>query len=85
MTSIFLNDHPRFLVWCKNHNKVLLQFDRSSENFKAFDEYIKQIYSCDSYKDSINYMTILIDNIKKNSKNKQLLLNSTRMSIIHTV
>jgi len=85
MTSIFLNDHPRFLVWCKNHNKVLLQFDRSSENFKAFAEYIKQIYKCDSYKNGINYMTSLIENIKKNSKNKQLLLNSTRMSIVDMV
>jgi hypothetical protein len=83
LTAIFLNDHQGFLVWCKKNNTRLLKFKATSETFSAFGEYITTVYDCISLLNSMVHMTTL--NKQVNKTNNKTLMNTTRMSIIHTV
>jgi hypothetical protein len=85
LTAIFLNDYPGFMLWCQTHNTKLIKFDESSENFKAFDAYIKDIYKCPSFQHGLEYMIKLNKQLVLKMKKHNELLNTTRMSIIHTV
>ena len=79
MTAVFLNDFKGFMLWCKKHNKVLLNFDASAEHFEAFSEYIDSVYNCISLLNGIAHMDAL------GRKNGGTLTTTTRMSIIHTI
>jgi hypothetical protein len=81
MTSIFLNDYKGFILWCKNHNNSLLQFNSSSDNFKAFSQYIESNHDCVSLLNNIDHMKT----IQSRNKNNKELFDTTRMSIIHTI
>ena len=83
LTAIFLNDTQGFLLWCKNHNEVLLRFNSTDTNFLALGEYIKSIYNCIPLQNGVKYMNQLIKQINKSTKKK--LMHTTRMSIIHTI
>jgi hypothetical protein len=83
LTAVFLNDYQGFVLWCKKNNKVLLKFDSTPKNFKAFEDYIVSIYNCISLQNGFDHMGRLNGQINR-SKNKTLI-NSTRMSIIHTI
>lgn len=72
LTAIFLNDYKGFLLWCQKHNKVLLKFDASTENFQALGDYISRIYMVGIDKDKIKH------------KNNDLK-NTMRMSLLHTI
>jgi len=85
MTAIFLNDYPGFLLWCKQNNKVLLQFDLTPENFIAFAEYITSIYKCHTLVDGIDFMGKMSELGNKGKRKNEVLLKTTRMSIIHTI
>ena len=86
MTAIFLNDYEGFLLWCKENNKVILKFDLTPENFKAFAEYIESNYSCVTLLEGIDYMGKLNEHVNRDKKNKnKMLISTTRMSIIHTI
>ncbi len=85
MTAIFLNDYQGFILWCKTNNKVLLQFNSSLENFKAFSEYIVSIYNCNTFLSGIDYMGKLNQQVNQAKKKNETLIKTTRMSIIHTV
>ena len=81
MTSVFLNDYKGFILWCKTHNKSLLQFNESMSGIKEFSNYIESIYDCISLLNGISHM----NNLSKNIKNNNELIKTTRMSIIHTI
>jgi len=81
MTSVFLNDYKGFILWCKNNNNSLLQFNATPGGLKAFSDYIETRYDCISLLNSISHMSKL----NNNNKNNKELSNTTRMSIIHTI
>jgi len=81
LTATFLNDYKGFILWCKAHNKSLLKFEATTENFDAFSAYIDKNYSCISLLSGITYM----DNLNKQDSSKKKLTKTTRMSIIHTI
>lgn len=60
LTAVFLNDYQGFILWCKEHNEVLLRFNSTPENFIAFTEYIKSVYNCIPLQNGIKYMSSLI-------------------------
>lgn len=83
MTAIFLNDQQGFMLWCKKNNTTLLKFKATTDNFKAFSNYIYSVYNCISLLNSITHMGELNTKVNK-GKNKELS-TTTRMSIIHTI
>ena len=91
LTAVFLNDYQGFILWCKEHNEVLLRFNPTPMNFMAFTEYIKSVYNCIPLQNGIKYMSQLIkqhNSISKGkgkSKRSKSLGDTTRMSIIHTI
>ena len=91
LTAVFLNDYQGFILWCKEHNEVLLRFNPTPTNFMAFTEYIKSVYNCIPLQNGIKYMSQLIkqhNSISKSkgkSKRSKSLGDTTRMSIIHTI
>lgn len=92
MTAIFLNDYQGFLVWCQTHNTALLKFERTQPVFKAFADYIESIYTCDTLIQNMGYMRDLYKRIYKNKTNnnnnkynKKKLINTSRMSLVHTL
>ena len=80
LSAIFLNNHQGFLLWCKKNNTHVLKFNNA---FEAFGDYIADNYKCISLLNSIVHMENLNKQVNK-SKNK-VLMNTTRMSIIHTI
>ena len=85
MTAIFLNDYTSFMVWCKVHNENLLKFNSSPNNFEAFMKYIEEKHDCISLLTNITEMKKLAKTMNQSKKNNQDMLDTTRMSIIHTV
>jgi len=85
MTAIFLNDYQGFILWCKEHNKDLMQFDSSPTNLQAFAEYITKVYQCQTLLDGIDYMGKMNAQMTKGNKKNERLIKTTRMSIIHTL
>ena len=85
MTAIFLNDYSGFMIWCKKHNENLLKFNSTDDNFIEFFEYIKHKYNCISLLNNITEMKKLISSMIKSKTKHKELLNSTRMSIVHTI
>jgi len=91
LTAVFLNDYQGFMMWCQEHNEVLLRFNAIPANFTAFTEYIKSVYNCVPLQNGIKYMSQLIKQHNKgisisNSKvMRKALGETTRMSIIHTI
>jgi hypothetical protein len=83
MTTIFLNDSPGFMLWCKKNNTSLLKFNATSENFQAFADYIRENYKCISLLHGLGQMGTL--NAKVNKSKNKTLQTTTRMSIIHTI
>ena len=79
LSAIFLNNHQEFLLWCKKNNTHLLKFNGA---FEAFGDYIAANYKCISLLNNLSQMDTLNKQVKK-GKNK-VLMNTTRMSIIHT-
>ena len=80
LSAIFLNNHQEFLLWCKKNNTHLLKFNGA---FEAFGDYIAANYKCISLLNNLSQMDTLNKQVKK-GKNK-VLMNTTRMSIIHTI
>ena len=68
LTAVFLNDYQGFMLWCKEHNEVLLRFNSTPENFITFTEYIKSVYNCIPLQNGIKYMSSLI----KQHNNKKI-------------
>ena len=83
ITAVFLNDYQGFILWCRKNNTALLKFDLTPANFKAFTDYIAQVYNCISLQSGIVAMGQLHRHVNK-GKNKTLI-ETTRMSIIHTI
>ena len=89
LTSIFLNDYQGFILWCKKNNEVLLRFNPNATNFTAFSEYIKSIYNCIPLQNGVKYMNQMIKQMNKlvvsNGGKGKKIINTTRMSIVHTI
>jgi hypothetical protein len=83
MTSIFLNDHQGFMLWCKKNNTRLLKFNTTPAMFKQFADYMSSAADCISLLNNIGEMGALNTKVNK-SKNTELM-TTTRMSIIHTI
>lgn len=86
MTAIFLNDYTSFMVWCKEHNENLLKFNPSPNNFESFMKYIEEKYDCISLLSNITEMKKISKTINRTKQNNnQDIIDTTRMSIIHTI
>lgn len=85
MTAIFLNDYTSFILWCNTHNENVLRFNSTPTNFEAFMNYIEENYNCISLLTSITEMKRLSKTIHKGNGNNHALVDTTRMSIIHTI
>lgn len=64
LNSVILNNYQYFLLWCKNNNKNLLQFDKNKKS-SIFFEVIKKNYKTKSYITRLKCKTVLFHNIKK--------------------
>jgi hypothetical protein len=83
LTAMFIDDFQGFLSWCKNNNTIkdmkkgnyssFIHFHYSDENIEDFGTYIKQIYKCNEFLNSIAY-------IEKQTRVKKD--NTLRMSIV---
>ena len=85
MTAIFLNDYTSFMIWCKTYNEDLLKFNSTPNNFQEFMKYIEEKYNCISLLSNITEMEKISKTIYNSHKNNQDIVNTTRMSIIHTI
>lgn len=85
MTAILLNDYEGFMLWCKTHNSNIIKFNTTPETLNAFADYIISNYDCISLQNGIDYMGRLNSQINRTKSKHGALVNSTRMSIIHTI
>ena len=85
MTAILLNDYTSFMIWCKKHNENLLKFNPSPNNFESFMTYIEENYNCISLLTNITEMKRISKTINQAKTNNTDLVDTTRMSIIHTI
>lgn len=87
MTAILLNDYTSFMIWCNNHNENLLRFNSTPTNFEAFMKYIEEKYNCISLLTNITEMKKISNTMNQanTNRNNTDFVDTTRMSIIHTI
>lgn len=79
--AVLMNNYPVFLNWCDKNNFNLLDFKKTIGNQKAFCEYIKKNYKCQSMLQNVHETEILISKIKRKKEDTKYILSNMRMSI----
>ena len=74
LKGILMNDYNGFINFCRENNKELLDFDKTSRNLKRFDNYI----NCKKCSENLLYNLRIIENTMKKKENKKTM----RMSIV---
>jgi hypothetical protein len=73
------------MIWCKNNNERLLKFNPTPNNFEEFMNYIEEKYNCISLLSNITEMKKISKTINQTKQNNKDIIDTTRMSIIHTI
>lgn len=79
--AILMNNYQNFLGWCKKNNFSLLDFKKTIGNQKAFCDYIKKNYKCQSMINNVEETQQFFSKVQRKKGDTKFILSNMRMSI----
>lgn len=86
LTAVFMNNYFGFLQWCSDNNTAFMQFNGTHRNMEKFSKFIEDNYDNETFKSGLECVR-KIGRRKRSKKSDKIdmLLQTTRMSVIDTV